>query len=436
MHPIVSRYKKLEWLESNDNIETKDLNWLFNSITEYKTLNITTSSEFQFSNDVESARIDKIEHPWNNYLNCWIQEMVLSDNPLREMVALFWHHQIPSQVGHKHEHAELLLEIYRKYGLDSAPQLVKAIAANPAMLYYLDGHWSHKSEPNENFPRELFEIFLLGEGYYTLHDVKEAARAFTGRRFDHEKYPYNLYIDETAQDQGTKTLLGKSGNFNGDDVIDLAFSQKQCAKHLSKAIIKFFLTDNPPETLVSQCADFYYENNYHTLSLLKFLFQHPLIVNNSFPKKVKTPLELLVYFQRETGYRTVGPKTNNFFLLKTGQILFKPHNVSGWPSGEKWLFGEQLLHRLFLPSALVQIANRQSSKQSIQFKLSSRLSHANLRELRFVLDGKFDFDKFTNALLKENIKPSLWLLGKDLPTQSFDLDTLLAIIQDPNYQYC
>jgi hypothetical protein len=77
MHPIVFRYKKLEWLESNNNIETKDLNWLFNSITEYKKLNATTSSEFQFSNETKSSKIDKIEHPWNNYLNCWIQEMVV-----------------------------------------------------------------------------------------------------------------------------------------------------------------------------------------------------------------------------------------------------------------------------------------------------------------------------------------------------------------------
>lgn len=107
----------------------------------------------------------------------------------------------------------------------------------------------------------------------------------------------------------------------------MAFSEKQCAKHLTKAIIQFFITENPPASLISDCADFYYKNNYHTLSLLKFLFQHPFVVNNNFSKKVKTPVELLVYFQRQTGFRTVGPKTNTFFLLKTSQILYNLRNT-------------------------------------------------------------------------------------------------------------
>ena len=151
----------------------------------------------------------------------WVMHMVQLDNPLREIVALFWHNHIPCGKGNSHnEHSRLALEIYRKYGFGDLSLLLKKISSTPSMLYYLDAHHSHKDNPNENYARELMEYFTLGRGNFSFQDVKEASRAFTGRRFDHHKYPYELYLDDNAFDNKNKNILGQIGNWNGEDVID------------------------------------------------------------------------------------------------------------------------------------------------------------------------------------------------------------------------
>ncbi len=400
---------------------------IFDEIPEYKELIVPIFE------DGENLRFQKL-NPWNSLMHVWINEMVELDNPIREFVALFWHHLIPSQNGKLLDHGKLLLENYRENGLGNVKNLLVNMAANPAMMYYLDAHWSHKDNPNENFPRELFEIFTLGEGNYSLNDIKEASRAFTGRRFDHSIYPYQLFIDKNAFDNGIKNVLGKKGNFNGEDIIDIILSKKECARHIVKAIIKFFITTEieVSRIIINEATDVYFYSNYNMQIVLQYLFTHSEFNKSRYlNSKVKTPVELLVYLQRQTGLRIKNIKTTINFLKYSGQELFNPPNVGGWPYGKNWFKGQQVLHRKYLSTALLAISNRMIDRNSAVYKLYSRINHPNLKSLRYFADCNFNEEILYEVLNKNNISLSKWLLNEDI-----NEDNLEIILQNSKYQYC
>ena len=363
----------------------------------------------------------------------WVMHMVQLDNPLREIVALFWHNHVPCGKGNSHnEHSRLALEIYRKYGLDELSLFLKKISSTPSMLYFLDAHHSHKDNPNENFSRELMEYFTLGRGNFSFQDVKEASRAFTGRRFNHHKYPYELYLDEEAFDNENKNILGKIGNWNGEDVIDILLEDYNTAKHISKSALSFFVTENPPEKIINECADVYFKSGYKFIDLLKHIFFSDWFFENSFIKsKVKTPVQLLVDFQRRVGLRCVGIKTVNYFLKSCGQKLFQPPDVSGWPSGVDWLVGSELINRVLLPSSLINISNRKFSRDTYFYKLYSRINYLDIRSFRYIADCIFDINKFYETLKKERIPVSNWMDNKDLKSED-----IFRILKHPKNQYC
>ncbi len=162
------------------------------------------------------------------------------------------------------------------------------------------------------------------------------------------------------------------------------------------------------------------------------MFRHEVFLNPEYHKsKVKTPVELLVGFQRQTGLRTVGMKTAFQFLSKCGQVLFYPPTVAGWPGGEDWLQGERLLHRLFLPGALIAIANRQVPKNSLTYKLASRIFEPSKRGFRYVADAKWDKGRFYAALNRHEIPVSQWILGETQVQTGLE-----DCLQHPAYQYC
>ena len=176
---------KIEWLADQSagipaNGGWSDLvKWIWKSLPDYTPLPTEYSPSLMTEDDVVEEERLMNQDKLMAFLNVWLSRMVEEDNSMREKVALFWHHHIPCGTGHKVDHVRLLLEIYREYGLGNLRDLLVAVAANPAMMYFLDGHHAHKDNPNENFSRELMEIFNLGEGAYTLQDVKKAERAFT-----------------------------------------------------------------------------------------------------------------------------------------------------------------------------------------------------------------------------------------------------------------
>lgn len=357
----------------------------------------------------------------------WISLMVETPNPIREKIALFWHHHIPSTGGKNVDQTQLLLEIFRKQGLRNLRDLLVDLISTPAIMRFLDLDASSKSSPNENFAREFLELYTLGEGNFSLNDVKEAARAFTGRRYDNSGYPYAYYLDKTAYDDGFKSILGRTSNFNAESVIDLVLEKRQTAYHVTRSLLKFLVSDNPTEDLIRDCGNTYYDSNYEMIALLTAIQTHTI---KSRFNKVKTPVELLVNFQRQTGLRTIGLKSTYFFLRYTGQDIFNPPNAAGWPGGQDWLRGERLLHRLFLPTTLLSIANRKYPKKSIAYKIQSRIFQPNIRKYRYYADAQWDEEYFYQKLKDQGITVSEWLLG-----YSSKNNDLASVLQSPEYQY-
>lgn len=428
---------KIEWLNGKVDIDRfstieGSIAWLWDTLPNYQPLTEIYTPQILVPEDKTEEKRLMEAYPWVASENIWLQSMVETDNSLREKVALFWHQHIPSSRGRKTNQGILLLEIYRKYGLGNLRELLIQLISTPALMYFLDLGDSSKEKPNENFARELMELFLLGEGNYTLQDVKEVARAFTGRRFDQKNFPYPYFLDKSAYDDGVKTIFGKTGNYDGEGVIDLILERPQAAYHITRAALKFFFSDQPPAKMVSDCADAYFKSGYEMSALLNAMFRHPEFSNPAYRfSKVKTPVELIVAFQRQTGLRTVGLKTAYFFMRYAGQTLFSPPTVAGWPGGEDWLRGERLLHRLFLPGTLIAIANRKIPKASVAYKVYSRLSVTSKRKYRYIADARWDADAFFSALKESDISVSEWLLGEKRSENN-----LLAILQYPEYQYC
>ena len=275
------------------------------------------------------------------------------------------------------------------------------------------------------------ELYTLGEGHYTIQDVKEASRAFTGRRFDHINYPYAMYIDMNAFDNNYKTILGQTGNWDGNDVIDIILSQYQTARHISRSALIFFLGQIPSEKIIDECAKVYFESGYIFETLLEYIFYSTWFYKYQYKNnKVKTPVELLVNLERKTGMRCVGIKTTNFFLRYCGQQLFRPPTIAGWPVGEEWLVGNDFINRIFLPDVLLKIANRVDQKESFRYKISSMIKHHDLRHFRYSWDTIFDKESFEKTLKNNRLKPSYWMLNIELNNQD-----LSDIITQPGYQY-
>jgi uncharacterized protein (DUF1800 family) len=365
------------------------------------------------------------------FLMQWLELMVEESNPLREKIALFWHHHLPSTGGREVGHAKQLLEIFRNQGLGNLKGLLQAVITTPAFQRFLDLRGSHKDRPNENFAREFLELHTLGEGNYDLNDVKEAARAFTGFNYQ-SKPPYHFILDHLAHDSGEKNFMGKRGNLGGNEVIDIILNQPATAKHIATSFLHFFFSDNPSESIIAHCTDIYRKSGYEMVALINAMLDHPDFSSPIyFRKRVKTPVELLVGLQRQIGLRLVGQKTLRYFFMKCGHWPFHPPTVAGWRGGIYWLQGEKLLYRTFLPGAFLAIANRSIPRESLEYKVTSRLYSASKRKLRYFADAVWEEHILFERLESAGISISEWLLNKENGQKSVEM-----LIRDPEYQYC
>ena len=188
------------------------------------------------------------------YRHKWMYRMINSERPLEEKMTLFWHHVLATGIG-KNEHvlsAARQIDTFRRVGLSNMREILLEVSKDPAMIFWLDNNENRKGEPNENYGRELLELFSMGVGNYTEDDIKDCARAFTGWTFTQPLplYPQGYHIAhfvflEEDHDDGEKTFLGHTGNFNGDDIIDIIVEQPACAKFISRHLYNFFVADEP-----------------------------------------------------------------------------------------------------------------------------------------------------------------------------------------------
>ncbi|RYD74274.1 MAG: DUF1800 domain-containing protein, partial [Sphingobacteriales bacterium] len=226
----------------------------------------------------------------------WVEKMINTSNPLREKMTLFWHGHFACRSNNP-MFAQQLNNIQRANGLGSFKTLLVEVSKSPAMLQYLNNQQNRKGKPNENFARELMELFTLGRGNYTEQDIKESARSFTGWMYDKDG---SFIFRTNLHDTGTKTFFGKIGNFDGENIIDIILDKPETAEFISRKVYKFFVNDNPNETHVKELASHFFNSKYDISELMKKMFSADWFYDPvNVGTKIKSPAEFLVGLSRE-----------------------------------------------------------------------------------------------------------------------------------------
>ena len=283
----------------------------------------------------------------------WLKRMILHKRPLQEKMTLFWH-------GHFATSAEKVKDSFimwkqndmlRKNALGNFRTLLVETSKDPAMIRYLDNANNRKQQPNENYARELMELFTMGEGHYTEQDVKEGARAFTGWNLRDEEYAFMA----NNHDTGTKTFLGKTGNFDGTDIIDIILSKPATAEWMVRKFWKFFAYDESEDDVIKPLAEVFRRGDYEVKPVIEMIFRsRGFYSDKAIHTQIKSPVQLTVGSLRILDVNVPPqPKVMLGAVRSMGQMLFFPPNVKGWDGGQTWINSTTLLNRYNFANAVV-----------------------------------------------------------------------------------
>ncbi|KIL41873.1 hypothetical protein SD70_04480 [Gordoniibacillus kamchatkensis] len=273
----------------------------------------------------------------------WLYRMANTDAPLAEKMTLFWHGHLTSSYRKVKDVAMMVKqnELFRSHALGNFKELMLVVGQDPAMMLWLDVNSNRKGKPNENYAREVMELFTLGIGHYTEQDIREAARAFTGWHVDRSSGEASYQPKQ--HDNGTKTILGETGAFDAKGVVDVLFEQKALPQFLARKLLRFFATDTPSDDWVEAvAADVSAQPTIG--GVLEKLFNSDAFYDDAVQQcLVKTPAEYVAGWMRSLPL----PLTRgyNAAMRKMGQELYMPPNVAGWTGGTSWLLSSWLLAR-------------------------------------------------------------------------------------------
>jgi len=323
----------------------------------------------------------------------WFYRMINSKKPLQEKMTLFWHHvfatgwtkseQGPTMIDH--------IAMLRKNCLLNLRVLLTDLAADPAMIFWLDNCENHGKNINENFGRELLELFSMGIGNYSEDDIKEASRAFTGWTFEQPipLYPYGHFksqfiFDEKDHDFGEKEFLGNKGDFNGEDIVEIIVKTEACAKFISRHLYNFFVADEPQipawsieppkdQEAMKILVSTFMKSDADMKEVMRAMFKSDFFKNSMF-KRVKCPAEFIAGALKLTS--EVGPKDERLAGLHglstvMGQTLLDPPTVEGWHTGKEWIDGGSLTERINYAVGLISDMNNSGSKYLVDSLVNS-----------------------------------------------------------------
>ncbi len=268
--------------------------------------------------------------------NWWLKRMAFGPHPLQEKLTLFWHGHFTTSA--KDERSAMAMwnqnELLRRQAAGNFRQFVRSISRDPAMLDYLNNSQNRKAHPNENYARELMELFTLGIGNYTEDDIKQSARAFTGWAHDGDDFVFRKFDHDT----GNKTFMGRTGNFDGDDIIEIILSKEACGNFIAGELYTYFVNDQLPSELQWAMGDILRDNKYEMRPLLRTIFAskafyQPAVIGS----QIKSPIQLVVGTVRALNLDMPGIRAINGALAQMGQVPLYPPNVKGWPGGHSWI---------------------------------------------------------------------------------------------------
>lgn len=279
----------------------------------------------------------------------WLERLMITDEGLRERMTLFWANHFVCK-----DNNVVFVEQYnntlRQHALGHFGDFVKTISKEPAMIKYLNSKQNRKSTPNENFARELMELFTLGEGNYTEQDIKESARAFTG--YNHN-FKGDFVLRRFQHDYGEKTFFGQTGNFDGDDIIDIILEQKACAEFICQKVYRYFVNPKLNEVHIKAMVNVFYPS-YSIEELMRFVFMSDWFYEpQNIGVKIKSPIEFIVGLYKIVPFKFKDEDDVLKIQRLLGQTLLDPPNVAGWKGDTNWIDANTIMVRLKLPSLLL-----------------------------------------------------------------------------------
>ncbi len=283
--------------------------------------------------------------------SAWLDRMLRSNRPLVEKMALFWHGHFATAIGKvPPQHMAAQINMFRAQGLGRFPVLLGSVTRDPAMLIWLDNRYNAKAHPNENYAREVMELFALGLGNYTEDDVKEAARAFTGWTIDRSG---QAAFVAARHDDGPKTFLGKSGPFGADDVIAIIVSQPVHQRFIVRKLLEFFVYSDPEPELIEAAAQVYALSGFDIAKTVGTILRSNVFYSTrAYRALPKSPIEFAIGTLRYLGVSAVPPNLI-YQLARMGQEPLNPPSVKGWDGGPAWINTSTLLARFNFVNGLV-----------------------------------------------------------------------------------
>jgi len=377
--------------------------------------------------------------------NAWMKQLSETDEQLREKMTLFWHNHFACNIGNAWYEQELN-NIERTNALGNFKTLLLQVSQSPAMLQFLNNQQNQKGHPNENFAREVMELFTLGRGNYTEQDIKESARAYTGWAYDGKTGVYAFR--PKAHDDGLKNFMGKTGNFVGEDIIDIILSNKQTAIFISSKLYRYLVNDVPDNARIDQMADVFYNAKYEITPLLEFVFLSDWFYDDkNIGNLIKSPVELLTGLNRQFYISYNNPDVLIQFQRTLGQLLFRPPNVAGWPGGRNWIDTSSLMYRIKIPSTILNAGvidfTGKADPEDEAYLASARKQQLNVIKR---VQAQPDWTKFLAEVPPDTTKiemaefmlePTLDQAVTNEINNTPDIkSTVIQIVSTPEYQLC
>ncbi len=376
----------------------------------------------------------------------WVNRMANpSESAFLEKMCLFWHGHFAC-ITKDSKLAFRQLNTIRQHALGSFRDLVHALAKDVSMIRFLNNQQNRKRQPNENFARELMELFTIGRGHYSEQDIKEAARAFTGWSSDVNR---NFKFKKHQHDFSRKTFMGKSGSFDGGDILDIILERKETAVFITRKIYRFFVHDNPNEQHIQTLSNRLYQSNYDIKDLMFTIFSSDwFYAKENVGNKIKSPLELLAGIMRSLDVKFDGVTPILFVERALGQVLFKPPNVAGWAGGKNWIDNSTLMLRLNLVPYLFRAVDinfkvkeefeAQKRNKAIK-KIKAKLNLDPIIRSYASKEEETAFKELADYLIQAPVNISYKKISAYLSQDSkeaFIKSLILRLMSLPEYQVC
>ena len=402
----------------------------------------------------------------------WAYRLISTQCPLEEKMALFWHGVFATGEGKLNNLGSLTNQIgtFRRCGLGRFDDLLIELSKDPAMIIWLDNHTNHKDSINENYGREILELFSMGVGNYTEDDIKECSRAFTGWTVKNGEYmammaqkdsiwPYGRILwhheyRDHDHDDGPKAFLGEEGDFNGEDVVRIICEQPATGRFVSRHLYNFFVADEVPvpqwldtppldPDAIDTLAAAYEEHDHDIRSVLRVLFNSDFFKEARF-RRVKSPTEVIVGTLRKTGeYAVPNGGDNGIFMVMEeagfmGQKLLDPPSVEGWHTGEEWITSGSLVDRVNFAAQRLGDTSKPGVKRLVN-RVTGTSDSSNPAELvEACLDvlGPMDVSDDTRLLLVEVASRGIEAEPTGSASQDLILSMFKLIVSSREYQLC